>query len=452
MIFKTNMVCTGDNLFYLKQFPKESVDMFYVDPLFNSRKTYTALSGSRAEGIAFKDFWDWEDVEDEIFWDVCSFNPLLARWLDPIEETHSLGMKAYLTMIARRVIEMHRCLKDTGTLYLHCDNTAAAYLKILLDIIFDKSNYKNQITWKRTTMPKVVYRSLPYDTDIIYRYCKTNDFIWNKEAMMVPYEESYIESQYKYIEKETNRRYSLNCLVDLANKVPSKKKSKRVYEIFGFTKKWVWSEKKMLEAIKKGIVIQPSAGRLPLYKKYLDEAQGKPLSSIWTDIKNISNRSKKDYTGYPTAKPTDLIKRLVELSTRPGDLIVDPFCGSGTSILAIEELNQETDLKRKWVAIDINPKVTQFLKARFEEEFGGLLLNTEIKIGYREQKELVEKEMNSLTKKKILYGKQQGRCIDCQKLILPNEIKAKHITEKGTDTTHIYCDHCCQLPKTKLSV
>ena len=290
----TNALYTNDNLFILTGLNSNLVDLIYLDPPFNSKRVYSAPIGSKAAGTSFKDMWVWQDVNEAYLETLAGKYPVLARFIGNVGKIHSSAMKAYLTYMAQRIIEMHRILKDTGSLYLHCDPTASHYLKIVLDEIFGKNNFRNEIIWcyKRPSAPK--QRQLPRLHDIILWYSKGKEWTFNGENIRVPYAES-----------------SLDRAGYAANK------------------------SKMTDG---GVVELKDGGKLP---------------EDWWDIPMLKGNS-KEATGYPTQKPLALLQRIIKASSNEGDIILDPFCGCATTCVAAQQLGRKwigIDIEKQAVKI-----------------------------------------------------------------------------------------------------
>jgi site-specific DNA-methyltransferase (adenine-specific) len=181
-----NTLYTNDNLYILSGMNSESVDLIYLDPPFNSKRMYSAPVGSKAAGASFKDMWTWQDVDEYYLDTLADQFPVLTRYIADIGDVHSEPMMAYLTYMAQRIIEMHRILKETGSLYLHCDPTASHYLKILLDFVFGKNNFRNEIVWCYTG-PSGTKRNFPAKHDTILRYSKSDAFIFNRDSIRIAY-------------------------------------------------------------------------------------------------------------------------------------------------------------------------------------------------------------------------------------------------------------------------
>ncbi|MSU58219.1 MAG: site-specific DNA-methyltransferase [Pedosphaera sp.] len=357
----------GDNLDILRRYLKdESVDLVYLDPPFNSAQNYNAFfhekdgTDAASQIRAFEDTWHW-DIETKKAYDAITEQP--GRVSDVMQAFYQfLGgndMMAYLTMMASRLVELRRVLKPTGSLYLHCDPTASHYLKLLCDALMGKDNYRNEIIWKRTTAKGLAFRSLPNNHDILLLYSKGEDFVWNRpfKAYDLTNLEEKTEKKYSYKDPD-GRRYTLG---DLNN--PNPDRPNLTYEFLGHKKVWRWTKERMEAAYKAGIVIQPSPGAVPRVKRYLDEQEGWPLDDVWEDIPPLNSQA-KERLGYPTQKPVALLERIIQASSNPGGLVLDPFCGCGTTIDAAEKNSRE------WIGIDITHLATSLIKSRLRDTYG----------------------------------------------------------------------------------
>ena len=373
-----NRLYFGDNLDILRQYvPDESVDLIYLDPPFNSNATYNVLfrerSGeeSAAQITAFEDTWHWGWESETAFQDVVTRGPekvgsLLAALRQFLGQN---DMMAYLTMMAQRMIELHRVLKPTGSIYLHCDPTASHYLKLLLDAVFDARNFRNEIVWLRTTAKGLMSRQLPNNHDIILGYRKTNESTWNVDATFQPYDEHSLDAKTaaKYSHRDPDGRlYQLDNLLN-----PNRDRPNLTYEFLGITRVWRWTKERMQAAYDQGLVIQPSPGAVPRLKRYLDEQRGRPFGDVWTDIPPINSQA-KERLGYPTQKPEALLERIINASSNEGDVVLDPFCGCGTATVAAERLN------RRWIGIDITHLAITLVRHRLHDSFGDALRPYEI--------------------------------------------------------------------------
>ena len=335
--FKNRTLWTGDNLDIMRGLNSETVDLIYLDPPFNSNREYAAPIGSEAAGAAFKDTWTLSDVDLAWHGEIAEANPPLYRVIDTARETHGKGMQSYLIMMAVRLLEMRRVLKPTGSVYLHCDPTASHYLKLLMDAVFGANNFGSEITWKRTSAhsdTRQGRRQHGRIRDLLLFYTKTDEWTWN--PVYTAYGPEYIANFYKHIEPQTNRRFRLGDLTGPGGAA----KGNPHYELMGVTRYWRYSEERMKQLVKEGRVVQTKPGTVPQYKRYLDEMPGVPLQDLWTDIKPVQPKS-KERRGYPTQKPLALLERIIRTSSNEGDIVLDPFCGCATALLAAEKLGRQ---------------------------------------------------------------------------------------------------------------
>lgn len=374
---RKNKLFFGDNLYILReQVADESVDLVYLDPPFNSAANYNVLfqekSGaqSAAQITAFEDTWKWTQEAESTYHETVTSAP--ERVVKIMEALRGfLGtsdMMAYLTMMTPRLLELHRVLKETGSIYLHCDSTASHYLKILMDAIFDPRNFVNEVVWKRTgahSDSKQGAKHFGRLHDILLVYTKSSDYSWNQ--LYEKHSDEYIASHYKHIEPETGRRYQLDNLTGPGGEA----KGNPAYEVMGVTRYWRYSRERMQELIKAGRIVQPSPGAVPRYKRYLDEMPGKPLQDVWDDLSPINSQA-KERLGYPTQKPEALLKRIIETGSNEGDVVLDPFCGCGTAITVAERLH------RRWLGIDVTHIAISLIRSRLSDTFGDELAPYEV--------------------------------------------------------------------------
>ncbi len=362
-----NSLYYGDCLNVLHEFPDRSVDLIYLDPPFNSKATYNVLfkspkgekSGAQIE--AFDDTWHWGEQSEREFDEILRHeNTDVGEIIEAIRRF--LGendMMAYLTMMASRLLEMHRVLKDTGSLYLHCDPTASHYLKIVLDGVFGVSNYRNEIVWKRTNTHNDS-KTWSRTTDIIFFYSKSKIFVWNTPRD--PLKEAYVKKAYRHDDGD-GRLYRLS---DMTSPSP---RPNMMYDWKGFPypeRGWRYSQKTMANLDKQNRIWYPThedgsfdTKRRPRRKRYLDESSGGIISTIWSDISPIGSHA-HERLGYPTQKPVALLERIINASSNEGDIILDPFCGCGTAIEAAQKLG------RKWIGIDITHLAISLIENRIK--------------------------------------------------------------------------------------
>jgi site-specific DNA-methyltransferase (adenine-specific) len=356
----------GDNLSVLRDSVRdESVDLIYLDPPFNSNASYNILfkaptgENSRAQIEAFEDTWHWNDSAESAFDDVMrSDHSDAATVLRAVRS--ALGendMMAYLAMMTVRLVELHRVLKPTGTIYLHCDPTASHYLKVILDAIFGAPEFGNEIIWQRTNAKGLASTRFARNHDTILRYTKSGKWTWN--AQYTPHNESYVDSFYKY--KDADGR--VFRLADLTN--PNKNRPNLTYEFLGVTRVWRWTRERMQKAYEDGLIIQSKPGGVPSLKRYLDEQEGNPVGDVWTDIAPVQAQA-DERLGYPTQKPVALLERIINASSNAGDIVLDPFCGCGTTVHASQKLD------RQWVGIDVTHLAIALVERRLKESFEGI--------------------------------------------------------------------------------
>ena len=370
-----NALFYGDNLDVLKgnEIADESVDLIYLDPPFNSKRAYNVLfhahSGEDAQAQiqAFDDTWTWtQDTEQE--YEHLISGGLPGRVADALQAMYGLlgenDLMAYLVMMTPRLIELHRVLKSTGTLYLHCDPTASHYLKVMLDAIFKPENFRNEIIWQRTLSKALMTRQLPNNHDVVLAYQKTASATWNADEVFQPYDPDDLDektaSKYSHRD-EDGRLYQLDNLIN-----PNPDRPNLTYEFpegSGVVRVWRWTKERMTEAYEAGLVVQPKPGGVVRYKRYLDEQRGKPIGDVWTDIPPLNSQA-KERLGYPTQKPVALLERIIKSSSNEGDVVLDPFCGCGTAIDAAQRLG------RKWIGIDITFLAVDLIRHRLENTFG----------------------------------------------------------------------------------
>lgn len=369
-LLSTNTLFYGDNLPILREHvPNESVDLIYLDPPFNSNRSYNVLfkdeggKDAQSQIVAFDDTWHWgesaEALYDELVTDI---NGRVGRMIESLRATIGENqMMAYLVMMAARLVELHRVLKPTGSLYLHCDPTASHYLKIVLDTIFGPEQFINEITWKRTTAHSSSKKYAPIHDTLLY-YGKSNGVTWNDPRSA--YEEEYLDKYYHFDDGDGRLYWRDNlCAAGTRNG-----RSGMPWRGIDPTTKgmhWKYTIDKLDELDAAGRIYWPAKGTMPQYKRYREELKGKSIPDIWDDIDRI-NPVGSERLGYPTQKPLALLERIIEASSNTGDVVMDPFCGCGTAIAAAQKLG------RRWIGIDITHLSIALLKYRLKDSFGDL--------------------------------------------------------------------------------
>ena len=368
----TNTLYYGDNLDVLRRYvPDESVDLVYLDPPFNSNASYNVLFKERsgeespAQIKAFTDTWEWTQESERVYEREIITNPdapsAVKEMISAFRQfVGANAMMAYLVMMAPRLVELHRVLKPTGSIYLHCDPTASHYLKLLMDAVFGPEQFRTEITWKRTSAHSDTRQGRQQHGrvhDLILFYSKSDTWTWN--PLYTEYDQDYIDRSYRHVEPETGRRYRLDNLTGPGGAA----KGNPSYEVMGITRYWRYSKERMAGLVEQGRIVQTRAGAVPAYKRYLDEMPGVPLQDLWTDIQPIASQA-RERLGYPTQKPQALLERIIEASSNEGDVVLDPFCGCGTAVAAAEKL------KRRWIGIDVTHLAVALMKSRLRTAFG----------------------------------------------------------------------------------
>jgi len=363
------MLFYGDNLDILRRYVKdETVDLVYLDPPFNSAQSYNAFfqekdgTAAASQIRAFEDTWTWNQESQRVYEELILQPGKVSEVMQAFRTFLGQNdMMAYLAMMAPRLVELRRVLKSTGSLYLHCDPTASHYLKLLCDAVFGQQNFVNEISWKRTTAHNdpVRYGNVH---DILLFYAKANERAWNRQYH--EYTEEYLESKYRY--EDSRGKYRLDNMSAPAHG-PS-----GLFEWRGFKpppgRMWRYSLDRLEQLDKDGLIYWTPKGHggkpgFPQLKHYLKRDKGVPLQDFWSDISPINSQA-IERLGYPTQKPVALLERIINASSNPGDLVLDPFCGCGTTIDAAEKLG------RQWIGIDITQLAITLIKKRLFDTYG----------------------------------------------------------------------------------
>ena len=379
--WKEKTIWTGDNLPIMRGMNSESVDLIYLDPPFNSKRNYAAPIGSEAAGAEFKDTWTLNDIDEEWINLIFGKHPKLYRVL---LATMTDSDKSYLVYMAVRLLEMKRILKPTGSIYLHCDPTMSHYLKLVMDAIFGRDNFRNEVVWCYSG-PRNSPKDFPKQHDLIFRYVKGDEWTFNGDAVRIPH-----------------KRQTVSGGRGMAS---GDRTLQEVQELEA-------------EQIKKG----------------------KPCSSWWSDIGSGSHIPKGELTGFKTQKPLKLLDRIIQASSNPGDIVFDPFCGCATTLASADAL------KRDWIGIDVSPQATYLVKKRIKEA-QGLFLKIVSRDDISQRTDL-GKLPPPKTHKRTLFGEQEGKCNGCGHLFNIENFDIDHIIAKsngGTDhidNLQLLCGHC----------
>lgn len=361
-----NKLYYGDNLDVLRRYVKdESVDLIYLDPPFNSRQDYNVLfaekdgTKSSSQIMAFEDTWEWTLDAERAYEEIVEAGGRVADAMRAFRTfLGNSDMMAYLAMMAPRLIELRRVLKETGSIYLHCDPTASHYLKMLMDAIFGPILFCNELIWKRTSAHNDARRRFGDQTDTLLFYSKGGSAVFNRS--WAAYSDDYIRSHYSNVD-ESGRRFTTR---DLRSPGP---RPNLMYEYKGYRPHpngWSVSLEVMQKLDAEGRLYFPKDkdGRIRI-KRYLDEMPGMPVGNLWEDIPPINSQA-QERLGYPTQKPEALLERIIKASSNEGDIVLDPFCGCGTAVVAAQKL------RRRWIGIDITHLAVNLIKKRLRDAFG----------------------------------------------------------------------------------
>ena len=364
-----NQLFYGDNLDVLgRHIADESVDLVYLDPPFNSNANYNVLFAERdgtqaaAQIKAFEDTWRWDEGAARAYEDVVEAGGRVSQAMQAFRTF--LGendMLAYLAMMAPRLVELRRVLKPTGSLYLHCDPTSTHYLKLLLDAVFGPKQFRNEVTWKRTSSHANVSQRYGVVQDRLLFYTKTDEWTWNQSY--TKYEPDYIETFFDQEDKQ-GRRYARRDLTASMQRASSG----QIYEWKGITppasRCWAMTKDRMDALDASGRIHWPKKKTgMPRLKRYPEDLPGVPMADIWTDIKIMHNLS-AERLGYPTQKPEALLERIISASSNEGDVVLDPFCGCGTTVAAAQALG------RQWIGIDVTNLAITLIRHRLKDAYG----------------------------------------------------------------------------------
>lgn len=389
-----NRLYYGDNLDVLRRYlPDESVDLVYLDPPFKSDANYNVLfaekSGTKAAAQikAFEDTWQWDDASAAAYREVVEAGGDVAQAM--IAFRTFLGdsdMLAYLAMMAPRLIELRRVLKPTGSIYLHCDPTASHYLKMLMDAVFGPQLFLNEVIWKRTLAHGSASRFGPVH-DVVLFYGRTDDYFWGD--LRVGYDQEYIDAKFTQIDEASGKLYQAIALTGAGVRHGDSGKPWRGFNPtndgrhwalpghitakLGITGDTVQERLDKLDAV--GRIYWPKKeGGKPRLKWFVDDAEGAPIPDVWSDIPPINSQA-QERLGYPTQKPEALLDRIIAASSDEKDLILDPFCGCGTTVASAQKL------KRRWIGIDITHLAIGLIKKRLSDAYGQAVSDTYEVIG-----------------------------------------------------------------------
>ena len=392
-----NTLYYGDNLQVLQEhIPDGSVDLVYLDPPFNSNASYNVLfkertgEGSAAQIAAFEDTWHWGEEAARTLNDLITGDRAPTAVKEMMEAFRQFlktsDMMAYLTMMAPRLVELHRVLKPTGSLYLHCDPTASHYLKLLMDAVFGPRRFLNEVSWKRSSAhsdTKQGMRRYGRIRDLLLVYRKSEEHIWNSQH--TAYAAAYSESEYRHVSPE-GRRYKETDLTaakpggdteygwrvkrlpgkgerweaDLDDDYLPPRPGYHYASVHPYKGRfWAYSKENLVQFAREGRLVHRRTG-MPRLMQFADEMPGVPLQDSWDDI---SPALGNEVLGYDTQKPLALLERIIAASSNEGDVVLDPFCGCGTAVAAAQKLG------RRWIGVDVTHLAVALMKHRLKDMF-----------------------------------------------------------------------------------
>ena len=445
--FDSGTLFLSDNLPVLRGMNSKTVDLIYLDPPFNSKRQYKAPIGSKAEGQKFDDTWRWTDLDDAWLGEISRRNPALSTVIHAARMTQGKGTAAYLTMMGIRLLEMRRVLKDTGSIYLHCDDTANSYLRMSMDAVFGTENFRNEIIWKRQSSNNASRSRAGRIADHILFYSTSKDSVWNGGHHALTEKEKG-----RYRQDEHGRLYKAD---DLTAPVPT---PSRMFKWRGQSPKngWRHSLEALEEMDARGEIIYKRDGmvRLDGRKRYMKDGGGQKLQSIWIDIHRVGNTS-RERTGWATQKPLSLLQRIIKASSNPGDLVLDPFAGCATCLVAAEIEG------RKWIGIEMCEASNDILQVRLAEADLGVIGTTtsqaKITKHLPKRTDIDPAEVkrmngppryNSVENRQRMFGRQEGRCNGCENIYQYKDFEVDHIVPVKAgggdqeDNLQLLCGNC----------
>ena len=452
--FKPETIWTGDNLPVMRGMNSECVDLIYLDPPFNSNRDYEAPIGSKAAGAAFKDTWTLNDVDVHEHGELADRHPAAYAVIEAARLAHGKGMMSYLIMMAVRLLEMRRILKPTGSIWLHCDDSAGHWLRTLMDAVFGRDAFRNEIVWQRTSnhndagrFGRTGDRLLFYGADI------------EREGVRVPLSDRNVKSKYRH--KGEHGAYRRSDLTGAETRTGEAGEAWRGWTPSDIGRHWAvprtgsyaaWIEANLipgyrsepsllarLDLLAEADLIAFTANGTPELKRYLAANPRQVPPDVWTDIAPVNSQA-KERIGYPTQKPLALLERIIKASTKPGDLVFDPFCGCATALVAADQLD------RDWVGCDLSPLAVKLVDERIKRERG--LWGGANALDEPPKRTDLGDLPNYRTHKHRLYGEQEGVCAGCDTHFPFKVMEVDHELPRsrgGTDhpdNLQLLCSHC----------
>ena len=457
-------IWTGDNLDIMRGMNSDSVDMIYLDPPFNSKADYAAPIGSEAAGSHFKDTWGLQDINLAWHGLIKADYPNLYNLLHTVRGLHGASMMSYLIYMAIRLIEMKRLLKSTGSIFLHCDDHADSYLRLTMDAIFGKDNFRNEITWRRSTSHNDAGK-FGRNTDTIWFYAKNHRKMkWN--GSFTKKTEEQLKSSYPSC--DNRGKYRPDNLTGPGTTAGESGQPWKGCDPNSLGRCWSapltgryaeWIEENLIPGYRsiKGvharldalyeadlIILPKGQAKWPSLKRYAVADAGHPAQALIyepTGFTNFSNS--KEFVKYPTQKPVKIVRLFIEATTDPGDMVLDPFCGCATACIAAEYME-----KRQWIGIDVSQKAAELVKSRMHNELGFLFEGAHrTDIPKRTDLGNVPPYNDKGNKGKLLE-EQGGFCNGCEVEFTIRHFEIDHIIPRskgGTDhisNLQLLCSNC----------
>lgn len=454
--FASGTVWTGDNLAIMRGMNDACIDLIYLDPPFNSNRDYAAPIGSKAAGAAFKDSWTLNDIDVHEHGELAERSPAAYAVIEAARQAHGKGMQAYLIMMAVRLLEMRRVLKPDGSIWLHCDDAAGHWLRTLMDAVFGVAAFRNEIVWKRIgnhndagRFGRTGDRLLFYGSDIV------------REGVRIPLSGDNVRSKYRH--EDDRGRYRKG---DLTGAQPSDGEAGEPWRGWNPTdigRHWsvpktgdyaAWigvnlipgylAEKSVLarlDMLDEAGLIAFTANGTPELKRYLHASPGQVPPDVWTDVPPVNSQA-KERTGYPTQKPLALLERIIKASSNEGDMVLDPFCGCATALVAADRLS------RRWAGIDLSELAVKLVDDRIAQDRGDMPWGGATVPDSPPMRTDLGKLPNYRTHRHRLYGVQEGHCVGCGTHFPFRVMEVDHIlprSQGGTDhpsNLQLLCSGC----------
>ena len=370
----TRTLYIGDNLDFLRGINSNSVSFIYLDPPRNSGRTYEAPANSDAAGFTFDDTWTADDMRPDWRVEIREYRLVMLAVTTAARRFHGEGLEAYLTFMGVRLTELHRILKPSGSIYLHCDPSVSHYLKLMMDALFGPEQFKSEIIWKRM-VPSAGPKRWRWAHDTLLFYAGPRKYVWN-QVLQEPSPE-YLRREYHL--SDEGGRFQAQPLLRSGTRDDDRSAVWRGIDPSETGQHWVVTTNGLkqtlperddlddLSVVEKldlleqaGLVHWPRTGGLPRFKVYADMKQGERLSDLVTSVGPVDRRS-REYTGWPEQAPEALLDIIIRASSREGDIVLDPFCGSGTACVVAEKLG------RRWIGIERAEQSQAVLQRRFED-------------------------------------------------------------------------------------